>query len=210
MTKLFAYDEITLEYGGNAVFLRPSLRAATRLERLHGDFPALLRKIDEFDTRTIRAVITYSTDRAATDTLLTYAAKQPLSGFKQAAQAPMFDLVAALMPQSPEGQTKTESPGTPMPWSEVYRELFKMATGWLGWTPAAAWNATPQEITDAFSAHIAKLKAVHGSAEDDQDTTGPTEEQRKQAEELGLDPEFDRAGLRALKGLSKMREGQVT
>jgi len=201
MNTLPAYDEITFEYGGNAVFLRPSLRAAIHLERLNNGFPALLRKIDEFDTLTVRAAITYGTDGAAADALLTYAATQPLSGFKQAAQAPLFNLVAALMPQSPEGQAKTESPGTPMPWSEVYCELFKLATGWLGWTPATAWNATPQEITDAFSAHIAKLKAIHGSAENDQDDTGQTADQRQANIEAGLDPEFDRAGLRALKGM---------
>lgn len=201
MNTLFAYDEITLEYGGNAMSLRPSLRAATHLERLHDGFPELLNKIDEFDTHTVRAVITYSTDRAAADTLLTHAAAQPLSGFKRAAQAPMFDLVAALMPQSPDGQAKTESAGTPMPWSEIYCQLFKLATGWLGWTPETAWNATPQEITDAFSAHIAKLKAIHDSSEGDQEDSSPPEDQRQRNIELGLDPEFDRAGLRALKGM---------
>lgn len=205
-----AYDAIALEYGGNAVFLRPSLRAALQLERLHGGFPELLHKIEEFDTRTVWHVIKVSAGMAATDELFGYAATQPLSGFAEAAQAPLFELVAALLPEVPESDGTAPRNADPMPWSEVFRELFKIATGWLGWTPETAWNATPQEITDAFEAHIAKLKAIHGSADDEQGDNGPTPEQREQNEALGLDPEFDRAGLMALKELSAAREGMAT
>jgi hypothetical protein len=204
-----AYDAIALEYGGNAVFLRPSLRAAIHLESLHGGFPDLLRKIEEFDTLTVWHVITASAGRTATDDLFGYAATQPLSGFAQAAQAPCFELVAALFPKTPEGETTAPSNGDPMPWSEVFGQLYKIATGWLGWTPDTVWNATPQEITDAFEGHMSMLKAIHGSAEEEQANNGPTPEQRKENVELGLDPEFDRAGLAALKELSALREGMI-
>ena len=201
MNTLPAYDEIALEFGGNTVFLRPSLRAAIRLERMHDGFPALLNKIEELDTRTVWSVITAAAGKTATDDLFAYAATQPLSRFAQAAQAPLFDLVAALLPEQPDAKASTAT-GTPSPWSQVYRELFKIATGWLGWPPDTAWNATPQEITDAFSAHIDKLKAIHGSGDDE--PTGQTEEQRQHNVELGLDPEFDRSGLHALSGLGKL------
>ncbi|MDO6521279.1 hypothetical protein Q4578_06755 [Shimia thalassica] len=204
-----AYDAIALEYGGNAVFLRPSLRAALHLERLHGGFPELLRKIEEFDTLTVWHVITASAGRTATDDLFGYAATQSLSGFAEAAQVPCFELVAALFPKAPEGEGKAPKTADPMPWSDVFSELYKIATGWLGWTPDTAWNATPQEITDAFEGHMNMLKAIHGSADDEQTNNGPTSEQRAQNAELGLDPEFDRAGLAALKELSTMREGMA-
>ena len=58
MNTLPAYDEIALKFGEHTVFLRPSLRAAIRLERMHDGFPALLNKIEEFDTRTVWSVIT--------------------------------------------------------------------------------------------------------------------------------------------------------
>ncbi|MDM8166983.1 hypothetical protein [Roseovarius sp.] len=205
MPKLSAYEGVALEYGGNVVFLRPSLRAATHLERLHGGFPALLRKIEEFDTRTVRAAITYSADRDAAERLMAYAGTQPLSGFMLAAQRPLFELVQALLPEAPDDQHKDKSTGDPMPWAEVYRELFGLATGWLGWTPETAWSATPQEITDAFNAHLAKLKAIHGAGEDDDDQTPETYTpgQLAQIESQGHDPAFDRAGLQGLKAKGK-------
>jgi hypothetical protein len=85
-----------------------------------------------------------------------------------------------------------------MPWPEVYRELYRTATGWLHWTPTEAWAATPTEINEAFAGHIAMLKAIHGSADDKPaKQTDPDQAARNVAD--GLDPEFDRAGLRALK-----------
>ncbi len=207
MKPQFAYDAIALEYGGNAVFLRPSLRAAIHLERLHGGFPALLRKIEEFYTLTIWQVITAGAGRAATEPLFAYVAAHPLKHFQNAAQAACIELVAAFFPASPETDAERPSTATPTPWADLFKELYGFATGWLHWTPETAWNATPQEITDAFTAHMAKLKAIHGEA--DQETTGPTAEQCKQNEALGLDPEFDRAGLRALKELSGLREGMA-
>lgn len=207
MKPQLAYDAIALEYGGNAVFLRPSLRAALHLERLHGGFPELLRKIEEFDTLTIWHVITTAAGMEATESLFAYAAAHPLKSFQRAAQGPCIELVAALFPEAPEATTAQPSTATATPWSELFKELYGFATGWMGWTPETAWNATPQEITDAFTAHIAKLKAIHGEAEDAD--TGPDEAQRKQNAELGLDPDFDRAGLRALKDLSEMREGMA-
>lgn len=204
-----AYDAIALEYGGNAVFLRPSLRAAIHLERLHGGFPELLNKIEEFDTLTVWHVITASAGKTATDDLFGFAATQPLSGFAEAAQAPCFELVAALFPKAPEAETTSPRNAEPMPWSEVFRELYKFATGWLHWTPEIAWNATPQEITNAFEGHMNMLKAIHGSADEEQGDTGPTPAQRAENEANGLDPEFDRAGLAALKELSTMREGMA-
>lgn len=205
MNTLPAYDEITLEHGPHAVTLHPSLRAATHLERLHGGFPALVQKVEQFDTRTVRTIIaTSATTPQAAQAFLTHAANLPLVQFRRATQAPCIALVAALLPQ-PKAPAPAASTGTPQPWQQVFRDLFGLATGWLCWTPETAWNATPQEITDAFAAHIEKLKAIHGAA-DDEATTAPatyTPEHLRQIEREGQDPAFDRAGLHALKGKGK-------
>jgi hypothetical protein len=175
------------------------------LERLHDGFPGLLRKVEEFDTRTVRAMIIAGGDRQAAERLIARSAALPLSGFREATQAPLYALVAAMLPQHDEPQTEPSTTGKAMPWREVYRELFKLATGWLGWTPETAWSATPQEITDAFEAHVVKLKAIHGTADEEEATSpGNTPEQRERNVELGLDPDFDRAGLHALKGMGKL------
>lgn len=201
-----AYNKITLEFGDNIVVLRPSLRAALFLENLHGGFPALLRKLAEFDTRTVWHIIKETAGKTESDDLFGYAADKSLSSFADAAHAPLFRLVAALLPEAPEAEIETTT-SAPVAWSDAFRELFKIATGWLGWSPEVAWNATPQEITDAFEAHISKLKALNGSG--DSKETPTNEDQRAQNVALGLDPEFDRAGLHALKKLSMQREGQL-
>lgn len=206
MKRQLAYDAIAVEFGGHTVFLRPSLRAAFHLERLHGGFPELLRKIEEFDTLTIWHVITAGADMESAEPLFAAAAVSPLRDFQRAAHGPCIALVAAFFPEEPKADRKQHGDAAPKPWSELFKDLYGFATGWLGWTPDAAWNATPQEITDAFAAHIAKLKTIHGEEDTD---TGPTDEQREQNAAMGLDPDFDRAGLLALKGLSSLREGMA-
>lgn len=209
MKPQLAYDAIALEYGGNAVFLRPSLRAAIHLERLHGGFPALLRKIEEFDTMTIWQVITAGAGRAATEPLFAYAAAHPLKHFQNAAQAACFELVAAFFPASPEDDAAETGPT--IAWGDFFRQLYGYATGWLHWTPETAWNATPQEITDALSAFAEYHKAIYGTDEEPAPSgpSGRTKEERDRIIEQGFDPDFDRAGLRALKELSTMREGMM-
>jgi hypothetical protein len=207
MKPQLAYDAITLEYGGHTVFLRPSLRAAMHLERLHGGFPELLRKLEEFDTFTVWQVIVVGAGRTATDALFGYIATQTLSGFAKSAIAPLFEFVTALFPTSADdGETKSTSTN-PLPWADLFKQLYGYATGWMGWPPEAVWNATPQEITDAFEAHMSKLMAIHGAPEEEQ--PGPTEEQRQENVQNGFDPEFDRAGLDSLRALTTIREGQM-
>lgn len=207
MKAQLAYDAIALEYGGNTVFLRPSLRVALHLERLHGGFAPLLHKIEEFDTRTIWHVITAAAGKEASDPLFAHAARHSLRSFQQAAQVPCLSLVAAFFPATPDEIEAQPSTVEPTPWGKLFKELYGFATGWLGGTPETAWNATPQEITDAFNAHIAKLKAVHGEA--DEADAARNEEQRRANIEQGLDPDFDRAGLQSLQGLAAMREGMA-
>lgn len=206
MKPQLAFDAIALEYGGNTVFLRPSLRAAMHLERLHGGFPELLRKLEEFDTLTVWHVITAGAGKTATDALFGYVAAQPLSGFVNAAIAPLSEFVTALFPTGADDAETKSTSTDPLPWADLFKQLYGHATGWMGWPPVDAWNATPQEIIDAFEAHMSKLMAIHGAPEEEQ---GPTPEQRQENVQNGLDPEFDRAGLAGLRALSTKREGQM-
>lgn len=195
-----AYEEFAVTHGTTTVRLRPSLRAACQPEAMHGGLEQLFRKVDEFDTGTIKAIIIATADRGNTAALMTSLAQAPLREFVGAALAPATDLCRALVPAHKSNPKRSEPvQSDPLPWAEVYSQLFTLATGWLHWTPDAAWNATPTEIAQAFDAHIEQLKAIHGSADDKDTDTGPTEEQRAENLAAGLDPDFDRDGLRALK-----------
>ena len=52
------------------------------------------------------------------------------------------------------------------------------------------------EIDRAYKAHLEKLKAIHGGGSDEKE---PNPEQAERNIEAGLNPDFDRAGLQALK-----------
>ncbi|RUY31692.1 hypothetical protein EN978_07240 [Mesorhizobium sp. M7A.F.Ca.US.001.04.1.1] len=204
MTLRPAYDEITLALGsGFAVRLRPSLRAATHFVRLDG-FADLPRRITEFNLGTIRDLITVAaTDRREASAFLDRIGRTPLQIVADAITVPMLALVAGFVPASDDDAKSTDQKAQvkPMPWPKVYRELFRTATGWLGWTPDVAWNATPTEINEAVAGLYDKLKAIHGAPEkdDDQKPDAYSKEQLQQVEEQGFDPAFDRDGLRALK-----------
>jgi hypothetical protein len=194
-----AFDEIVLEHGSNAVILRPSLRAASTLERSHDGFALLARRIDEFHTGTVREIImTAATDRKDAAAFLRSLKSKSLLTFQRIAQAPIAQLFAGFIPAADPNATPSPN-AKPMPWREVYRELFRTATGWLHWTPEAAWNATPTEINEAFAGHVAMLKALHGADDDKPADRKPNPAQAARNVADGLDPEFDRAGLHALK-----------
>ena len=185
-----------LAAGPVPVRLRPTLRAATMLEREAGGLPALLDALDGFRLGTIKDVIrAAATDEAAAERLLDHYHDKPLAPFREAVLPAVLELVAGFIPDTGETPgTKTAPAAKPRPWADAYADLYGFATGWLGWTPAEAWNATPTEIARAFAAHVGMLRAVHG---------GEAPSDRAQAAEneaLGLDPAFDRKGLLALKG----------
>ncbi|UWR59116.1 hypothetical protein [Phaeobacter inhibens] len=193
--------------GGNTVWLRPSLRAATRLEALQNGFPALLAKISQLDTTTLRNVISYAaTDQDAAQVVLRGMAETSLRDIQQACISPVYALIMALTLTGSDDEPASEN-AKPVAWADLYADLFKSATGRLGWTPQNAWNATLPEILQALEGHADWMNVLHGSPEEDQD--GPTDEQRKQNEAEGLDPEFDRTGLMALRELSAMRVGMT-
>ena len=114
---------------------------------------------------------------------------------------PLAELVSMLMPAPDPKAKQVRASGKPVTWLEFYADLYENATGWLGWTPNQAWNATPTENCRAYAGHVAKLKAIHGSGEEDKQLSqkSPDPEQAARNVAAGLDPEFDRAGLNALK-----------
>jgi len=199
-----AYEQVTIAHGGNALMLRPSLRAAVTLEARFG-FPAMFRAVEEGNftviSEIIRAASFPAQDVAA---FLSDISRKPLSSFIGPARMPLAELVSMLMParvQQLDTNQKAIPSGKSVMWPDFYLDLYENATGWLGWTPEQAWNATPTEICRAYAGHVAKLKAVHGSGEEDKQSSEntPDPDQAARNVEAGLDPEFDRAGLRALK-----------
>ncbi|MEP9373524.1 hypothetical protein [Mesorhizobium sp. KR1-2] len=198
MTLRPAYDEITLALGSWSVRLRPSLRAASHFAREDG-FANLAQRLAEFHLGTIRELITVAAiDRQQATAFLDQIGRTPLKIVAETVGPQIAALVTGFAP-APDDDAKADHSGKPMPWPKVYRELYRKATGWLGWTPEAAWNATPTEIMEAVAGLFEKLKALHGTSDKEANDKQPDPEQAARNIAEGLDPEFDRAGLRALK-----------
>lgn len=193
MNKRRAYEEVTIAHGNHAVTLRPSLRAATILEERFS-IPALHKAVAEFNLTTVSEVIlACATSRQNAAAFLSSLRGRPLLPFVLSVSAPLTELVSMLTP-APKATELSHSPSTTklMTWPQVFAALYDRATGWLGWTPEQAWNATPTEIDRAFSARFSTEKE-----------SDPEQAERNIA--AGLDPEFDRAGLQALKGKGRDR-----
>ncbi|MDW9841143.1 hypothetical protein HR059_03565 [Sinorhizobium meliloti WSM1022] len=200
-----AYEEVTLALGVNTVSLRPSLRAAATLEARYG-LPTMFRALEEGDLTIILEIIRTSLHPDAAAHSFSCLGNGPLSHFFPAVRQPLADLLTMFVPapnRNAKPSTSTSTTDKPMPFADLYAVLYERATGWLGWTPEVAWSATPTEIDRAYAAHIEKLKAIHGSA-DDQATSEQdnayTPERLKEIDELGYDPAFDRDGLTVLRG----------
>ena len=204
MNPLARRDQVTLRHGQLAVVLRPTLRAAIQLERLHGNWSGFLLRLDQTHLATVRAFIEASAvNHDAAEAFLTSFENVPLRIIKEAVTGPLSELVALLlapMTENRAGEVKAAN-SKPKPWSEAYAELFRFGTGWLGWTPAETWAATPTEIAQALEGQMQKLIAMNGGSEssEQEPKNEYTPERLKEIEELGFDPAFDRAALHKLK-----------
>lgn len=194
MTTWPAYEQVTIAHAGDTVTLRPSLRAAATLERLHDGFENLFRHVDEFHLGTISEIIlSAATKRQDAAAFLELSQGKPLYSFMLAVREPVANLCRAFIP-TPD-KSSDQPAGKPLAWADYYRELFRTATGWLGWTPEAAWSATPTEINEAAIGKFAMLKSIHGSA-DDERAYDPREE---------VTQEKAREGINRLKALARGR-----
>lgn len=120
-------------------------------------------------------------------------------------------MIAALLDAGDEGAEEAPrqggKQGSAIPLRAYFQTLFGYATGWLGWTPAEAWAASPAEIAAAFTAHVDRLVTMTpGASRDDKcqpsSTNTYTAERLREIEEQGFDPAFDRQGMDRLKAMS--------
>lgn len=196
---MLAREDIRLAHGSYTLRLRPSLRAAMRLERLHNGYGPLFDKLAAFHIGTVHEIIrTVATDPEQADRFLASFAAAPLQRLAEITQEPLAALITGCLPKS----SKDAGQGKPVPWHDAYAQLYRFGTGWLQWTPQETWAATPDEILEAVEGHISKLKAIHGAADDEGDDHTQddyTAERLHQIEAQGTDPAFDRAALHALK-----------
>ena len=149
---------------GFRAVLRPTLGAAFALEGRYG-FPELLKGIAEQNLGMMADVI----QTGSGDTIEIYQILQSLngktlrSGFEHLIE-PLCDFVMQLA--GIDDAEPGEKTGEPIPYGEFHLRLYRIATGWLGWSPEQAWNASPAEIIEAQNGRIEILQAIFGKRDD--------------------------------------------
>ena len=163
---MLASDEITITIDNETVHLRPTLRAAMRLERKHGGFQNIAKSIAEQNLMVMASIIVECSPNRR-DILATLNAT-PLRNVVGLLVEPLMSLVFEL---AGFAEDDVKAPAEPMEaqritFAEHHARLFKLATGWLLWTPETAWNATPKEILAAYEGRVDYLKAIYGASDD--------------------------------------------
>lgn len=168
-----ANNEIVLRIDGEEIVLRPSLRAAFRLERRYAGFDKLVALVADGSLGTILDVIETT---AETPTFVRHDLDRFLTaGLVQieALKLPIIALIVALAGIDPEDDETSEPKAKAkdrVSFADHHEKLFRIGTGWLGWTPADTWNATPGEITAAFEGRIELLTQIFGGKSDQPET----------------------------------------
>lgn len=164
-------EPIIVKIAKTEIELRPSLRYAMQLERRPGSFRQLLADISE---NSLTAAVTIIEPHADGMLFLENRLFDELAQLQPALTAYVLQCTG-IDPDEPAATGK--STGKPQPFAEYLTGLYRIGTGWLGWTPEITLDATPAEIIEANKGRMEMLKAIFGSGEKDtQKDTRPLEE----------------------------------
>lgn len=203
MTFRLAFDPIELKHGSDTVQLRPCLLAGLLTAQRY-TVMQLLEHFEQTNITVLRYLIALGCDDyQRTDAFMAAVSKDGLVNFRAFTPAlAEFITISLGLDYEPKEKTPANSavPGKPRTLDENLTDLFEFATGWLGWTPGAAWAATPAEILVARNGRYAMLRAIHGDGSEtpDKAPTAYSAADLKRVDELGHDPAFERDKLRAL------------
>jgi len=181
-------DDTVLKVGHETMRLRASLRASFRLERQFRGFDRIITAIADGNVSAMGAVIREcseeKTDLAdlldSGGALSIRIVREDIAGLLIAHVGILAGFDADATDQQQRGN------GERISFAEYHTKLFRLATGWLGWTPEAAWSATPAEITEAYQGRLEMLGAMFGNGNKDKPTTAkPNAATRRRLSALG-------------------------
>ncbi len=179
-----ATDEIAISLGLETIRLRPTLRAAFRLEKKYEGFQNLSHQIALCNAAAIADVIGEGCVNAAAVSLyLSHADESPF--FEMFAEIRDGLLNYVLILAGAEDAPADDKASSPVSFEEYFTKLFRIATGWLGWTPEQAWNATPAEIIEAHRGRTEMLAMIFGGNNSEETTTTNIASARDRLNALG-------------------------
>ena len=152
-------DEIIVELGGEEIELRPSLRYAIRLSRLPGSLGKLAADITDGSLTAACEIIRDHHDHPM---LATQIMDEGIGTLYPALMA----YVMACAGYDPDAAKPANDNGTAIPFTKHLTGLYRLGTGWLGWSPEITLDATPIEIMEAHAGRMDMLRAIYGGAEE--------------------------------------------
>jgi len=153
------------------ITLVPTLRAAYRLERKYDGFDKLLHLVSRGNLSAIAVVIREGAGESAVTRYLDDALDDmPLHMGIERLALLVGAFVLALAGADGESP-RTPSAAESITFEEFHTKLFRIATGWLGWSAEDAWNATPAEIIEAYQGRTEMLAAIFGSGKQEADNS---------------------------------------
>ncbi|SHH03926.1 hypothetical protein SAMN02745157_0209 [Kaistia soli DSM 19436] len=203
-------DDIVISIGpGVPIRLRASLRAAIRLERI--GFSRLASAIVEGNVTLIKAIIVEGAEDDPSD-LLDELDFGPLGKTLRSLQEPLLRFLLILSGVDPDEsqrppQATPAITAKPFSLAKHYRRLYGACIVTFHWTPDQVLDATLAELDVALNAHIHALTVAEALSKELPPPAHPDDQDLQQLYHLeptvdpvtGMDVEFDRAGLHALK-----------
>ena len=183
---------VQITVGGSRVNLVPSLRAAISLHKRFG-IDALIVDVLKCKVSALRAVVEACAIDADPDTIdqmfRLMLRPFPSEVLIEAVTELSLGLVGASVDMvnddydAPEGSKdcKITTPAVPCDFAKVYRNLFAVGTGWLGWSAKETLDATPGQILAARDGRIELLKSIFGSNDKAQSAPKPAKATSEEA-----------------------------
>lgn len=177
-------DETKITVGSKTFTLRPSLRAAVRLHEDYNGLQNLYAAIGSGGVSAALDLISAACSDPRLVVLLAYevdkhALETSIWSIREQLQAFVLKLSGH---DGADGEPA--STGKPIAYDEYFTMLYRIATGWLGWNPNDAWDATPAEIIEAKKGRIELLREIFGG-EDKHESESLTPDLRDRLNAIG-------------------------
>lgn len=156
--------------GHESIRLRPTLGAAFRLEQKYNGFHNLFNLCVGGRLSAVADVIREGSGQpsALADYLDSVEGDQPLMVSLDLIIPQIATFLLTLAgDEAHDDLTRHKETIEIVTFLEYHTKLYRLATGWLGWTPETAWNATPAEILEAQKGRVEMLKVVFSGKQKD-------------------------------------------
>lgn len=155
---------IIITLAGEDIVLRPSLACAMQLERRPGSFKAILADVMGDSLTAASEIIAAHHGHPQLAARIMDAG---LDNLRPALIAYVLQCAGMNPDARPPANDNPDHKPRSIPFADYLQQLFRIGTGWLGWTPATTLDATPLEIMEAYKGRLDLMKAIFGSADEE-------------------------------------------